>query len=355
MNDLEKKLLLTKLFVNGYYPYSKVVQGDLEKDYGIKLVELCRSPFNGTLKYRYDDRNEWLGPRKPLSWGSNTGWNVMANCQIALCRVEYDDYINFEIVFSNDSTPRIHLDKQSQIAELLINKGQEQLSKTLEPVKFTNDKSADEILNDIKNYPHILVLASIMDRQIKAEKAWIIPCIIGKEIGSIHFNSFASVTLPQLQKIFKKHKLHRFNDTMAKNLFSGIKLIETKYGKDASNIWKDNPTSAAVIRRFLEFPGIGIKIATMMANILVRHFKVPMTDYSAIDISPDVQVMKVFKRAGFLPKEATIEQLIYCAKELYPKYPGILDLASWEIGRQWCHAKPDCQNCPLNNLCPKLI
>ncbi len=99
MTDIEKKELLNKLFVTGYYPYSKVVSGDLKKDYGIELIEICRKPFNGGLIYRYDDKNSWIGPRKPLSWGSNTGWNITEDCKIALCRVEYDDYINFEIIF----------------------------------------------------------------------------------------------------------------------------------------------------------------------------------------------------------------------------------------------------------------
>ena len=63
MTDLEKKELLTKLFVAGYYPYSKIVSGDLKKDYGIELIEICRKPFNGGLIYRYDDRNSWIGPK----------------------------------------------------------------------------------------------------------------------------------------------------------------------------------------------------------------------------------------------------------------------------------------------------
>lgn len=355
MNNLEKKQLLTKLFVTGYYPYSKIIQGDLEKDYGIKLIEICRKPFNGGLKFRYDDQNKWIGPRKPLSWGSNTGWNVTEDCKIALCRVEYDDYINFEIVFPNDTSPMMYQNKQSQIATALIKIGEEKISKPIEHETFTNDHQVDLVLNNIKDFPHVIVLAALMDRQIGAERAWKIPSKVVEEIGSYHFNSFASLTLDQLKKIFKKHKLHRFNDTMAEVFFNGIRLIESKYSKDASKIWSGNPSSATVVKRILEFPGAGIKIATMLTNILVRDFKVPLSDYSSIEISPDVQVMKVFKRAGFLSSNPTIPELIYCAREIYPKYPGIIDLIVWKIGRQWCSTKPDCQNCIIRDLCPKLI
>ena len=127
-----------------------------------------------------------------------------------------------------------------------------------------------------------------------------------------------------------------------------IRLIHDEYNDDASNIWKGNPKSATIVRRFLKFDGVGIKISTMAANILVRDFKIPVQDRMCIDISPDVHVKRVFKRLGFINKDSSNEELIYCAKELNPDYPGILDLSTWQIGRKWCKPKnPDCINCYL--------
>jgi hypothetical protein len=97
--------------------------------------------------------------------------------------------------------------------------------------------------------------------------------------------------------------------------------------------WR-NPPCALVIRRFLEFEGIGAKIATMATNILVRQFNVPMLNKSAIDISADRQVMKYFQSHGLLREAAKKEELIYLAREINPEYPGLLDLLAWEQGRQ---------------------
>lgn len=124
----EKRQLLTKLFISGFYPYSKVVSGDLKKDYGIELTEICRKPFNGGLSYKpdYDSSSQgirWIGGEKTLSWGSNTGWNITEDCEIALCRVEYDDYINFKISFeSNSNEIDILFDKYMDLLKFEVEK-----------------------------------------------------------------------------------------------------------------------------------------------------------------------------------------------------------------------------------------
>jgi endonuclease III len=92
----------------------------------------------------------------------------------------------------------------------------------------------------------------------------------------------------------------------------------------------------------------------MAANILARDFKIPMKDRICIDISPDVQVKKVFIRLGLLPRGASNEQLIYLCRELNPEYPGVFDFSAWDIGRRWCRKEnPDCKNCYLNEHCQK--
>lgn len=245
---------------------------------------------------------------------------------------------------------------QDRIIEILIKRGNELLNLPYKEVKFTRDSKADGLLNNIEQLPHAFVLACVMDRQIKAEKAWLIPYLISQEIGDFEFERLIKLDLDFLKGVFKRKSLHRFNDIMAENFYYAIKLIHNKYNDDASNIWKGNPKSATVVRRFLEFKGVGVKISTMAANILAREFKIPMQDRLCIDVSPDVQVKRVFIRLGFIPKEASNDELIYCARELHPEYPGIFDLSAWEIGREWCRPhNPECRSCYLNEYCPKIV
>jgi endonuclease-3 len=240
------------------------------------------------------------------------------------------------------------------IVSTLIQIGDDLFKKPYEKQKFTGNSDADNLLNDLRNYPHAFVLACIMDRQIRAEKAWMIPYEIKIEIGTFKLSQLLSLNLNKIKKIFIKRKLHRFNETMANNFYLGIREIHDVYEDKASKIWNGLPKSATVVRRFLQFEGVGVKIASMATNILARDFKIKMADKLCIDISPDVQVKRVFTMLGLITKDATNDELIYCARELNPEYPGIFDLSAWEIGRNWCRPKaPYCDDCYLEKWCPK--
>lgn len=87
-----------------------------------------------------------------------------------------------------------------------------------------------------------------------------------------------------------------FNEVEAKGFYKAIQRIKNQYDGDASNIWNGCTSSATVVYKFLEFEGMGIKIATMNANILVRQFKIEFSDYYSIDISSDIHVRRILKR-----------------------------------------------------------
>ncbi|MCA9884300.1 MAG: iron-sulfur cluster loop [Anaerolineae bacterium] len=216
------------------------------------------------------------------------------------------------------------------------------------------DAKANALLSNLTEYPHLFVLGCVMDRQIKAERAWLVPIRIGHEIGSFAFEDFAALTLNQLQALFREHGLHFLINDMPPFFYQAIQHIAHEYNGYAANIWNDNPSSARVVRRFMRFRGIGPKIATMAANILARDFKIAMRDKVSIDISPDRHTRRVFYRLGLIYDQSDSDDLVYAAREINPEYPGLLDYAAFKIGREWCkERKPLCNQCLMNTVCLK--
>jgi endonuclease III len=145
----------------------------------------------------------------------------------------------------------------------------------------------------------------------------------------------------------------RFTKEMPGVFHSAVQRINRQYEGNASQIWKGTPSSAEVVYRFLEFDGVGPKIATMAVNLLARNHKIQFADYYSVDISVDRQVRRVFHHLGLCEPKATDDQIIYKARIIYPKFPGIIDWPCWEIGRQWCCFRtPKCRQCYMNDICP---
>lgn len=238
---------------------------------------------------------------------------------------------------------------------LLVTIGKERFNNPEQhSVHLVDDKVQNDFLNDIENTPQAYVLACLMDRQVKAERAWSIPYKIRTIIGSFEIDDLASVSLDEYKEIFNNNTLHRFNDTMAGVFYSAVHDIQNKYDGDASRIWSNKPSSAKVVYEFLQFKGSGKKIATMAANILAHQFKVPFSDYYSIDISRDVHIVRVMKRIGLINHNADLDSVIYKARELNPEFPGIIDFSCWEIGRTWCRPNnPNCRECIIYNACKK--
>lgn len=224
-----------------------------------------------------------------------------------------------------------------EIQARLIEKAHARRSEPREAIPYTGVAAADKLLNDLDNYPHAFVFACLMDRQSRSKGVWLIPYHLQNRLGSLTFSHLASLSEEAFVTAMREPTpLHRFHTTMPHLLFSAIRRLEEIYDGDASRIWAGKPSSATLVRRFLEFEGIGPKIATMAANILARDFRIPVSDHYSIDLSADVHVRRVFSRLGFVPPKADEALIIYTARERYPEYPGIFDFALWELGQSIC-------------------
>lgn len=228
--------------------------------------------------------------------------------------------------------------------------------------RYDKAKQNPGCVEDFDKYPHLFVLACVMDRQIKAGRAWNIPYAIAGEIGSRKIGAFAAKDEQYYINLFETKKLHRYNTLMAKYFYAAVQRIVNEYNGDASKIWAGNPPSRLVVLRFLEFEGIGPKIATMATNILSRDYNVRMQELTAVDISPDVHVKRIMYRLGLVDskdgnwQQISATSIINKAALLNIKFPGVFDLLFWDIGQQGicentrCHA----EQCPFGEFCPKI-
>lgn len=242
----------------------------------------------------------------------------------------------------------------ARVAHLLVTRGEQLLRAKRTSTKFTGVAAADELLNDLKGTPHAFVLACVADRQMRTRNAWLIPYELAGRLGGFSFDVLRTVSPERMQRAFlRPSPLHRFPQEMSRSYHAAIERIADVYGGNAAAIWRDKPSSADVVLRFLEFHGVGPKIATMAANTLARDFKVPFSDYHSVDVSVDVHLRRVFTRLGLIAPDATVEEVVYRARALCPRFPGLMDLPAWEVGRKWCTPKdPDCPACFMRPVCP---
>ena len=85
--------------------------------------------MNMKYKPRYGNIN-WVA-NQVLCWGSNTGWDITTDGKIACCRINYDDYVNFEIEVLTqeqieeykeyDNTSPKDIAKKFEVLEILFN------------------------------------------------------------------------------------------------------------------------------------------------------------------------------------------------------------------------------------------
>jgi hypothetical protein len=126
-----------------------------------------------------------------------------------------------------------------QIGRILVGRGRKELEASPRVPTYTQDRLANALVADLRNYPHAFVVGCIMDRQIKAERAWEIPYRIQERLGSFEFRKLRRLSVAQVTRLLRRPTpIHRYPPTMGKNMHAALALIADKYGGDASQIWK---------------------------------------------------------------------------------------------------------------------
>jgi endonuclease-3 len=220
--------------------------------------------------------------------------------------------------------------------------------------QLSNDAKANQLLHDNS---FAFLLAVIADYGIEADRAWSLPYLLQTRLGSISPQTLAQMSVDELSETIRAVHGHRFPVRVADFFLNAAKRVISDYQGDADRLLKQRRV-IDVERDLWNFRGIGQKKGSMAVNILARDlgWLTPAPEeLKYIDVSYDVQVQRVFIRAG-LASHNSEEEIVQAARRLAPDYPGRLDIGAWEIGRKWCRPKnPNCPDCPLAKVCPKLI
>ncbi|MBM4143129.1 MAG: hypothetical protein FJ225_06020 [Lentisphaerae bacterium] len=110
---------------------------------------------------------------------------------------------------------------EKAIRDRLVEHGQTLFRAPKQVIQFTRDPQADALLNDLTSHPHAFVLACVMDRQVKAEKAWLIPFRISEKMSGFSMEALNALSREDVNRLMAEPEpLHRFVDTMAGHFHS---------------------------------------------------------------------------------------------------------------------------------------
>ncbi|GAG52184.1 unnamed protein product, partial [marine sediment metagenome] len=141
------------------------------------------------------------------------------------------------------------MSKKKEIVERLEAKGESLLNSPVKTQQFVDHPEANALVNDLDGHPHAYVLACLMDRQIKAELAWMIPHEFSMRVGTFEIDDLAKLKQEDVLLVFNQPtSLHRFPEKMGNIFYLGIQKIKNDYQGVASNIWRDEPKSSILLR-----------------------------------------------------------------------------------------------------------
>jgi len=204
--------------------------------------------------------------------------------------------------------------------------------------------------------PYAFSIATCLDRGTKADIIWTIPYDIKKDLGHLDPFQIYSMSLGELADLFDcLPRRPRYVNDAPKTVRDLTRIVVEECDGDASLIWKGK-RATEVKRTFLSIHGVGLGISNLAILLIEQAFPIRFNDLDRprMDIKPDVHTKRVLFRLGMSSGEdetAAIET----TRRMNPSWPGELDSSLWWIGRKFCRPNdPNCLECPMSPICPRL-
>lgn len=213
---------------------------------------------------------------------------------------------------------------------------------------------------------NLFLLGVMFDQGIPWQRAWAASRLVGEafrndaEPDSV-WERIADTPVSTMQKFmrygFAGSAMHRYWRRYAAWLPDSAQIVVEKYNGDPRRIWHRQRSVAKVKDRLRELSPVGEALATMAVLLLAREHGLLGGRRAAkqLDVKVDIHLRRVFRRTGLASVTATDADVIRAARDLAPDFPASLDPPAFDIGQGWCHkSRPNCSECPLRSVCPKL-
>ena len=138
------------------------------------------------------------------------------------------------------------------------------------PLHLTGNPSADQLLTDDDN---ALLIGMILDQQVPMEKAFSGPLVIAERMGgTLDVAAIAASDEDEFVALCSTPPaIHRFPGSMAKRVRQCCQVLVERYDGQAANVWRDQPTGAAVKAALAKLPGFGADKAAIFTAVLGKR------------------------------------------------------------------------------------
>ena len=173
-------------------------------------------------------------------------------------------------------------------------------------VWLTGDSEADRLLAEDDN---ALLIGMILDQQVPMEKAFSGPLVIAQRMGgTLDVAEIAASDEEEFVALCSRPPaIHRFPGSMAKRVRQCCQVLVERYDGQAANVWRDQPTGAAVKAALASLPGFGADKAAIFTAVLGKrrgvtppgwqeaagYYGEPRTYRSVADIVDQVSLQRV--------------------------------------------------------------
>jgi uncharacterized HhH-GPD family protein len=138
------------------------------------------------------------------------------------------------------------------------------------PLWLTGNSEADQLLTDDDN---ALLIGMILDQQVPMEKAFSGPRVIADRMGgTLDVAVIAASDEDEFVALCSTPPaIHRFPGSMAKRVRQCCQVLVERYDGQAANVWRDQPTGAAVKAALAKLPGFGADKAAIFTAVLGKR------------------------------------------------------------------------------------